>query len=370
MPRMFDILRGKVKPPSAESGGSSKKEDTNLSISSLKRIFHAFGNQEKQDKMDALQMSKKLVDTIKKKDIDNEDIAKEKCNYALGLIESLFDKIAKQEPIESCIDEIYKVIDSLINQLILGNSLLEYTSVEYSADNYLPRHSINVCILSFAIGLQMKLNKSKLHSLGLVAMLHDIGLGSFKEIIEQPRKLSDIEITQVRTHVSKGAQIISSMRSPCYSSLKKIIEQHHERVNAKGYPFGLKGNEIHEYAKIVGLADTYEAMTHPRCFHTARIPHQAIREITGPFKSFFEPDIIKAFVGKLSIYPIGSFVRLNSEEIAKVISSNLTSPLRPIVLVLLDSNGKHISEPKTINLSESNAIYIKEPVLLNESQEG
>lgn len=385
MPRMFDILRGKIidsdkkkiKAPTDKREPNGKKEptdkraptekkDIDLTVSFPRQIRYV--SSAKNDSNDTLAMPEKLIETIKKKGIDNFEIAKERYSDALGVVETLSVKVIKEESLDLFIPEVYETIDTLINQLILGDSLLENVAGEGNLDNYLTRHITNVCILSLAVGLQMRLNKSKLHTLGMAAILHDLGMLSLREIVEQPRELSADELWEVKEHPAKGVEIVLRLGS-AYNSLTEIIQQHHERTNGQGYPLGLRGNQINDYAKIIGLVDTYEAMTHYRSFRQLRIPHQAVKELMHPLKPLFEPEIIKALIDKISIYPVGSFVKLNTQEIAKVITTNSTSPLRPLVLVILDAYGKRISELKTLDLSKNDSIYIKEPVLLNQGNE-
>jgi len=231
----------------------------------------------------------------------------------------------------------------------------------YQIKDYLSCHIANVCILSLAIGLQMNFNKSRLHILGLAAILSDLLLLEVKGIIDLPRKLSEEEFKKVKKHSIRGVEIISELGER-YRELKVIVAQHHERIDGSGYPLGLKGDEINIYAKIIGLADTYEAMIHNRPCPGLKLPHQALKEILASLSTFFDPDIIKALVQKISIYPVGSFVKLSNTEIAKVISSNFTSPLRPTVLVVLDKDGKHLKESKTLDLIRSDGIHVIEPV--------
>lgn len=347
MPRMFDILREKTK--------------TDSTVSFPREIHSIFRTQKGLE--DAAQTSKRLIDAVKKKGINNIKVAQEKYNQTLKVIEDLLKKIEKQE-FNFAANGIYQTVDGLTNQLILGNSLLEIIAGEYRKSSYLAEHLVNVCILSLALGLQMNFNKSKLHTLAVAALLHDLGMVPVEKLTNQPGKLSTEETRRIREHTSAGIKIISQIKDFYCNGVEEVIAQHHERINGKGYPRGLKGNELNVYSKILGLVDTYEAMTHPRAHRQARLPHQAIREIMGRDKVFFEPEVIKALVSKISIYPIGSFVRLNTREIAKVILADPTSPLRPLVLVILDSSGRNIPEPQTLDLSKSNSVYIKEAVLL------
>ncbi|NQT00078.1 MAG: hypothetical protein HQ595_03250, partial [Candidatus Omnitrophica bacterium] len=167
-------------------------------------------------------------------------------------------------------------------------------------------------------------------------------------------------------HVTCSIKAISQTKGFSNDTIRTTIIQHHERANGLGYPEGLAQEEIADYAKMVGLADTYEAMTHQRPHRVPCPPHQALREIIGPLKLFFDIRVIKALVNRISVYPVGSLVQLNSGEIAKVISSSPASPLRPFVLVILDAYKRHVSAPRTIDLCENNSFFIKGPALLDE----
>lgn len=357
MPRMFDILRGKAESQKDKTNGQAAKDRPEGRIN-----FPQLFLDQREKINDGIEYSNKIIDIIKKKDVDNPELAKERCMGAVSTMDEVLNKLYNGEEAALCNDKIFEIVDVLTNQLILGDNILGTAAEQYSLDNYLSRHLVNVCILSLAIAIQMNFNKSKLHALGIAAIIHDIGMLGVKHISEQPRKLSEDEFAELKMHTLKGAEIALKMEGGC----DIIIGQHHERVNGGGYPLQLKGNEIDNYAKIIGLADTYEAMTHHRPYRRAIAPHYAIREITGPFKLFFDQQMIKLLVYRISIFPLGSFVRLNSGDIARVIASNANSPLRPVVLVMLDSREKPLSEYKTLDLSKNNSVYIKEPLMLGD----
>lgn len=366
MPRLFDILKG----DHDDLGGreakkipqGSVKEDISLRLKFPRQIYSPGAIRKKSN--DNSKSSKKLIKIVKKKSIDDVKKAGESYRHLFEAMEALLEKVKEEKYQQVGISQLYKIVDELTNQLILGNSLLENIAQEGSEEYYLPRHTTNVCILSLSIGLQMNFNKSKLHVLGMAAIFHDIGMLSFMHISKKSEKLSVDGYEEVRRHALKGAEIFSRIKQPPNILLSEIIEQHHERIDGGGYPCGVKGGSINAYAKIIGLADTYEAITHHRAYRQAKIAHQAIREITGPLKMFFEFEIIKAFLDKISIYPIGSFVKLNTQEVAKIISPNPNFPLQPVILILLDSDLKHTLKSRLLDLSNDNSIYIKEPISL------
>ena len=149
------------------------------------------------------------------------------------------------------------------------------------------------------------------------------------------------------------------------SSIKELpeaviqaIKETHERMDGKGYPKGIKGGELSEYARIIAIADTYEAAIHSRVYR--RSPHEVIKEMLSSASGSFDGRVLKAFINLIGIYPAGSYVELNSAEIAKVISSNDNFPLRPVVHIIFDSNRKRLNEPRLINLAKQFNLYIKD----------
>ena len=362
MPRMFDILRGKMDFPKKNSPNEPAPEEKQREDINFPRQIgdDPAGSRDKKQ-LSGIRFSRKLIDSVKNKGIDNGQIAKEKYSNMLGAAKILLNKIERKNDIDSWMESIYDIVDTVTNQLILGNSLLENVTKNYETKDYLPHHTVNVCILSLAIGLQMNFNKSRLHILGMAAMLHDIGLLEVKNIINLPRKLSEAEFEEVKKHSLRGAEMVSELGER-FKELEDIIAQHHERNDGSGYPSKIKGSDINIYAKIIGLVDTYEAMIHNRPYPGLRSPHRALREILASLNSLFEPEIIKALVEKISIYPLGSFVKLSNGETAKVISSNFTSPLRPVVVVVLDEYGRHLKKSRTEDLAKEDNIYIIEPV--------
>jgi len=352
MPRLFDILR------------ANREENTQVSVA-FPRQIHDRGGIGKEPMIRA-ESTKQLAKTIKRKSRENAKRAKESYLRLFETAGFLLERVKRGSHRRKDVRDLYKLVDELTNQLLLGTSLLENLAQDGSEKDFLPRHITNVCVLSLTIGLQMNFNKSKLHTLGMAAIFHDLGMPEYNTLISKPRELSEGERQKIRGHALKGGEMCLGIAGPDSALLKEIIGQHHERIDGSGYPLGITGERISDYAKIIGLADTYEAITHYRPYRRAKMPHQAIREITGPLKILFELEIIKAFLNKISIYPVGSFVRLNTAEVAKVISPNALFPLQPVVLILFDSCSRRTVKPRLLDLSQDNTVYIKESVSLKE----
>jgi HD-GYP domain-containing protein (c-di-GMP phosphodiesterase class II) len=142
-----------------------------------------------------------------------------------------------------------------------------------------------------------------------------------------------------------------------------IVLQHHEREQGQGFPQGLQADAIDNDAKILGLIDTYTGLTTPPTSRPRLRPHEAIREIVKSRHDAFPSALIKALLSEISVFPPGTMVKLNTEEIGRVIAVNRHHPLRPKVEVVTDSKGHRPPAPKIIDLSEAPFLYITGPVV-------
>ena len=158
------------------------------------------------------------------------------------------------------------VVKEAIEQ-ILSDSYVVYNLIKMQTfDNYLFNHSINVSVLSLLVGSAMGIDRNDLESLGMGAMLHDIGKITITEkILNKISKLEPAEYEIVKKHARYGYEILKNKINTTYITAH-IAFQHHEREDGSGYPRGLVGKEIHRFAKIVAVADVFDAMTTPRPF--------------------------------------------------------------------------------------------------------
>jgi HD-GYP domain-containing protein (c-di-GMP phosphodiesterase class II) len=217
---------------------------------------------------------------------------------------------------------------------------------------------VNVAILAVKIGQGIGYGEEDLQRLALVSCLHDVGMLIVPQnILEKPGRLDPDEVALIRQHPEKGFQMLQTL-GPALDWVATVALHEHEREDGSGYPQGLKGDEIHEYAKIVGLADLYEALTHSRPYQKTRISFDAVKEIMSVDRSRFPNRILRGLIQGLSTFPVGSLVRLNSKEIARVVATNPTFPLRPVVEILKDSRGEWLPSPRRVDLAQNSLLYI------------
>lgn len=220
-------------------------------------------------------------------------------------------------------------------------------------------HGINVAIFAIKIGIGLGYERDRLIELGLAALIHDIGMCKIPdEIVGKEGQLTDKEYALVKKHPQFGYDIIFNALGEKYKWLAIVVSQEQEREGGQGYPHGLMGSEIHEYAKVIGMVDVYEALSHPRPQRKRFLPYEATKVIVNSSKNMFPHRLIKVLITKLSCFPIGSYVILNSKAIGKVVETNETSPLRPVIEILYDSMGKKLTEKKIVKLQETPLLYI------------
>lgn len=251
-------------------------------------------------------------------------------------------------------------VRELIDQICLGNEGILAMTMSIVKDDFLFNHVLNVCMMAIDIGVGLGYNKAQLLELGAAAILHDIGMMKHYNIYNQPRKLSAREYEEIKHHPELGAEIIDKFKNVS-KRVVTIVGQHHERVDGSGYPRGLKGDAIDEYAKIIRMVDEYEAMTHSRPYREELSPHAALKEFIY-VKDSFEKKIIKTMVERIALpFPLGSYVKLNSGEKGKIIKRNFSSPLRPVVEIMYGANGDRLEITKTIDLDKHDTIFIEKP---------
>lgn len=223
-------------------------------------------------------------------------------------------------------------------------------------------HSVNVGIFAVKIGLGLKYDKEKLQQLTLAALLHDVGMVKVStRILFKHGRLSPSEFDHIRQHPVDGYELVKHLEQD-YPYVVDTVYQEQEREDGSGYPQGLKSAEISEFAKVIGIADVFEALVHGRTYRDGFITYHAIQKIIENKSKQFNPKIIRGLVNTVSMFPIGSLVQLSSNEIARVISVNKLRPVRPIVEVIKDSEGRPLKAPLRINLEEEPLLYITKPL--------
>lgn len=220
--------------------------------------------------------------------------------------------------------------------------------------DFLYYKSVNTAMLSILTGITMKYSRIHLSNLAMGAFLHDVGMTHIPdEIVYKDGKLTEVEFNILRKHPFYGYQLLKkSNMFP--NDVLLIVLQHHERLDGSGYPIGIGGSQISEYARIVGISDAYQAMCQPRSYRGAHSPSAIIKMLLQQEAGKLDATILKIFAYTVGVYPIGLMVELENKAIGEVLNQNLKTLTQPTIKMYLDDRGNLVNPPEVVNLATEN----------------
>ncbi len=273
-------------------------------------------------------------------------------------ISHIIDQLVMEKGIS--LGEVFPIVEVIIDKVYFndcGPLLLAGIKVK---TNYKYAHFFNVCLYSIIMAKALKMSHADMIYLGAAAILHDVG--KFKipqDLLERPSKLTREEFERVKAHSLEGYLMLLNM-GVVDKRIADAVLQHHERIDGSGYPDGIKGSEISLLAQVIGLADTYDAITSHKSYKSGVLPHEAAEVIKQLRGSLFAPHLVDCLVQYVICYPVGSELLLNTNQVAEVITANVETPLRPIVKVLTDKNGNVLSSTYTLDLKSHSEVKVVE----------
>lgn len=276
------------------------------------------------------------IDTLRSEVRMISTIDKEIRSEAISGIHNLADKFinSKSGVQKSDIEQLGETTQKLIGSLYDKKDILVNIADIKMYDDYTFHHSLSVAIMAIAIGMEMGLDIQFVNEIGIAGLLHDIGKVSIPiEIINKPSRLTEEEFNIVKMHPIYAARHLQERNLVNFNVYSGII-QHHEKYDGSGYPFHLAGDKIHLYARILAVADVYDALTSNRPYRTPNPPNEAIEYIMAGNGSHFDENVVRAFIRKVAPYPTGAKVLLSNGEKACVLKNFPDAPLRPMVSVL------------------------------------
>lgn len=280
---------------------------------------------------------------------------------AIRTIDDFLQEAKGEEPFD--LEPVEKVSAKFVDMLLESDQLFLQALSARMTMTSMAQHSANVAIVAIKIAGGLGLPKEQMIEVGMAGMVHEVGMVRVPDdIINKRGELSPSEYEKIKQHPLFGRQILEAVRDE-YPFLPDVIVQEHERWNGNGYPFGLKENDIHEYAQIIGLADTFVALTHMRHYRDNFIAYKAIQSIIERRNIDFSARMIKALIDVISIFPVYSLVKLNNGSIARVVQTNKKYPVRPVIRLVANSKGQKIEKEEIVDLSNEPMIYIVSPVL-------
>lgn len=265
------------------------------------------------------------------------DSTRLKCKDAL---QNAIDRFRLQGSFDMC--SISEATSTLIDEILSRPDVLVSLNDIGTTDDSTLVHSINTTVFSLIIGQQLKLSPIELKALAEGTILHDIGKTLIDpNVLYKNGRLTPDEFELVKRHTVSGYEILKA--NPLLTELSRIISlQHHERLDGSGYPYGLNANEIHPFAKIVAIADMYDALTAERCYRKSLTNYQAYEILVKESTIKLDAHLLGQFLKHIAIYPNGSLVNLSDGTRGIIKNQNSGTPLSPNVMVIDTVNNKDV----------------------------
>lgn len=285
---------------------------------------------------------------------------------ARSAVSAAYESIRKMQPFET--KDLESSVRDIIDILRENSNVFLFLYGLDEGKDYLVMHSVNVAFYSLIMGIALNYTESQLNELGLGTLLIDAGMTKIPVyIIHKQSNLTEQEFNQIKTHPLHGYKALKQL-AQVNENVAIVSLQHQEQFDGKGYPRGLKGNEISEFARIAAIADSYEAQISNRSWRAKVDFYHSMRNLLAGGVNKFDPVILRVFLSRMSVYPIGSIVELNDHTVGLVIGSVPEKPLRPIVKLIFDDRRERLKDTVIVNLLNVSSLYITR--VFNEKEVG
>ena len=366
MIRISDILK-KAKEPKRPEGNSPLKMPLEASQRAFTQATVKPVEPEAQERSPEIRKESRKKEGTAPEDISlssilNKPVSKEEGEALYQEMMLLAQELLVQENkyIAGQTSKMVTLIERAVEQVMVGNEkLLMSAFLKDSFDTNLQFcHAVNVCIFAVEIGLELKYSRLNVMELGVLAFLHDSPMAKYLLLASMEVMPQDAPREESQEYAAAILQIFSYIDGLC--NLPGDIIRHDSKISLGIEHFiSLKAEDFSRYAKIIAVVDFYETVTHRGIYGDRRSSLEAVQEILNN-KDKYEQGVIKVLIDKIGIFPVGCIIRLSTREVAQVIKLNKGKPLRPIIKILHDTEGKKLQAEKILDLSMHPTIYIKE----------
>ena len=284
-------------------------------------------------------------------------------NKIVGKITETFHSVKKARSGQSSfvLDQQSKaigdIIEDLLDAVLSSEEVLTVLTDAYLYDEYLYHHSFQVTLYSLSIAKEMGHSHEDLRLIGMGALLHDIGkLLVPTDILSKPGRLTDEEYDIMKQHTRHGFDLLRNLYSISLL-VAHCAFQHHERLDGSGYPRGLVDAQIHPFAKIIGVADVFDAVTSNRVYRDKLLPFQGMAIIEEGSGTIFSPEVVEALRCSVVHYPNGTVLLLSDGRRGIVSRQNAEQPARPRVRIF-EEGSKLLPATYEMNLADVPGILI------------
>ncbi|MDC0760145.1 MULTISPECIES: HD-GYP domain-containing protein [Brevibacillus] len=302
--------------------------------------------------IDTLYIQDKHTEDIMPEDVIRDETRKEAVDAVYKTMTTLMDQpqIKRRTSVPDFGSSFQKVFREIFQDLSSRKDILVNLSSLHVLDGYLFHHAVNVAVLSGVVGMAKGYNQQQMMELGIGALLFDIGMTQVpKELWTMRTELSAEERQRVQYHTEEGFNILRNQHNISVVSAHCAL-QHHERYNGTGYPRQLCEKNIHEYARIVAIADVYDALVSPRPFRKSYSPSDATEYLFATGNTYFDLDLLKLFLQHVAIYPIASTVMLSTGHTGVVSKVNPLAVNRPTIRILTNEDGSEVASTYEVDL--------------------
>jgi HD-GYP domain-containing protein (c-di-GMP phosphodiesterase class II) len=274
---------------------------------------------------------------------DDRDIAKRTFFRAVNLVEDIMTQARSGQQVNFA--QAKRVVHNLVDRVIDDEQTLLELSTIHSFDEYTYAHSVNVCVYAITIGMRLGLDRAQLSELGFGGLFHDVGKVKLPvELINKPDDYDEFDWKQMRQHPTLGAKTLLTMRRTYDRSLARAIAmafEHHLGLDSSGYPRVTRTRKPDLFSRICSIADAFDAMTSGRVYIKQPMgPDEVLRKMVLRAGTAYDTFLLKLFINAVGVFPIGTLLLLDSNEIGVVYRNNPDDLLRPKVRVFADAHGE------------------------------
>lgn len=267
--------------------------------------------------------------------------------FQTTILKENFQKIIQEESVHT--DVLLSCVTSLIYEKQTTIDFFDMLHNFRINDDTIYAHSINVALISRIIGVWLKLSEEEINVLTLCGLLHDIGKTSIpNDILNKKEKLTDLEYALIKKHPQYGFEILKKQKDLDIRIIKTSL-MHHERCDGSGYPLHLVQKDIDFFARIVSIADVYDAMTAARAYRSPLCPFEVIANFEEEGLQKYDPNVILTFLKRIASTYQNNRVMLSNGESAKIVLLNNQFYSKPLV---------ELKDHSCVDLSKSE-LYIK-----------
>ena len=293
---------------------------------------------------------------------NSEEKSEEKKVIEFNKIEEEFTKISDE--LRTTFDKIFTYNDDFISDIrefskriqkeIKSQDLVIKNIVLHgSGSDVIYRHGVNVSALCSLLGMWLNMSVKQINLLVYSAILHDCGkIKLNSELLNKPESLTDAEYKEIKKHSVFGYDMVKKLQY-IDKSVSYGVLMHHERVDGSGYPLGLKGDEIHPFAKIIAIADVFDAINSDRGYKNKKTPFEALRIVKEESLGRLDYEYVQVFLEHIISYYMGEEVLLNNGDRCKILQMNINNIQRPLLL----------KDGEFIDLAKHKELYIEEILL-------